>query len=54
MLSIFVRQGSMLQRTLLHRNLDCYVHESRKIGSGQIGDGKSEYQHSRNQQTKMD
>ena len=24
------------------------------IGSGQTGDGKSEHQHSRNQQTKMD
>ena len=28
--------------------------ESRQIGSGQTGDGKSEHQHSRNQQTKMD
>ena len=27
---------------------------SRQIGSGQIGDCKSEHQHSRNQQTKMD
>ena len=32
----------------------CQVHESRQIGSGQTGDGKSERQHSRNQQTKMD
>ena len=38
----------------LHRNLECQVHESRQIGSGQTGDGKSECQHSRNQQTKMD
>ena len=30
------------------------MQESRQIGSGQIGDGKSEHQHSRNQQTKMD
>ena len=29
-------------------------HESRQIGSGQIGNGKSEHRHSRNQQTKMD
>ena len=30
------------------------VHESRQIGSGQTGDGKSECRHSRNQRTKMD
>ena len=29
-------------------------HESRQIGSGQTGDGKSECRHSRNQLTKMD
>ena len=34
--------------------LECQVQESRQIGSGQTGDGKSERQHSRNQQTKMD
>ena len=39
---------------ILHRNLECQVHESRQIGRGQTGDGKSEHQHSRNQQTKMD
>ena len=27
---------------ILHRNLECYVHESGQIGSGQTGDGKSE------------
>ena len=37
----------------MHRNLERQVHESRQIGSGQTGDGKSEHQHSRNQQTKM-
>ena len=37
-----------------NRNLECQVHESRQIGSGQTGDGKSERRHSRNQQTKMD
>ena len=34
--------------------MECQVHESRQIGSGQTGDGKSEHQHSRNQGTKMD
>ena len=29
-------------------------HESRQIGSGQTGDGKSEHRHSRNQRTKID
>ena len=27
---------------MLHRNLECQVHESRQIRTGQIGDGKSE------------
>ena len=40
--------------SILHRNLDCQVHESRQIGSGQTRGGKSERRHSRNQQTKMD
>ena len=35
--------------TLCDRNLECQVHESRQIGSGQIGDDKSEHRHSRNQ-----
>ena len=39
---------------ILHRNVECQVHESRQIGSGQTRGGKSERQHSRNQQTKMD
>ena len=34
--------------------LECNVHESRQIGNGQRSDGKSEYQHSKNQRTKMD
>ena len=33
-------------RAILHRNLECQVHESRQIGSGQTGDGKSEHRHS--------
>ena len=28
----------------MHRNLECQVHESRQIGSGQTRDGKSEWQ----------
>jgi len=39
---------------ILHGNLECQVHESRQMGSGQTGDGKSEHRHSRNQRTKMD
>ena len=31
------------KRAILHRNLECQVHESRQIGSGQTGDGKSEH-----------
>ena len=38
---------------VMSRNLECQVHELRQIGSGQTGDGKSKYQHSRNQQTKI-
>ena len=34
---------------MLHRNLECQVHESRQIGNGQTRDGKSERRHSRNQ-----
>ena len=41
-------------RTILHRNLECQVHESRQIRSGQTRDGKSERRHFRNQQNKMD
>ena len=41
-------------KNILHRNWECQVHESRKIGSGQTRNGKGERQHSSNQQTKMD
>ena len=34
-------------------NLECQVHESKEIGSGQTRDGKSARRHSRNQQIKM-
>ena len=37
----------------LHRNMECYVHESRLIGSGQT-DGKTEHWHFRNQWMKME
>ena len=33
---------------------ECLLHESRQIGSGQTGDGKSERLHFRNQLTKTD
>ena len=36
----------------MHRNLECQVHESRQIGSGQTGDGKSEYQNFRDSKLK--
>ena len=36
-------------RAILHKNLECQVHESRQIGSGQTRDGKSECQHSSKQ-----
>ena len=36
-------------KSILHRNLECQVHESRQSGSGQTGDDKTECQHSRNQ-----
>ena len=31
----------MLKRAILHRNLECWVHELRQIGRGQTGDGKN-------------
>ena len=43
------RARSDAVRSVLHRNLECHVHESRQIGSGQTADGKSERQHFRNQ-----
>ena len=51
---LVIEARSYAVRAILHRNLECQVHESRQIGSGQIGDDKSERLHSRNQQTKMD
>ena len=40
-------------KIILHRNLECHVHKSRKIGCGQVGNDKSEHQHLRNQWTKI-
>ena len=31
----------MLYTAILHRNLECEVHESRQIGSGQTGDSQA-------------
>ena len=36
---------------MIEANLECQVHESREIGSGQTRDGKGERRHSRNQGT---
>ena len=50
----FLHSPTLTSRATLHRNMEYQVHESRQIGSGQTGDGKSERQHSINQRTKMD
>ena len=39
---LVIEPRSMLGTAILHRNLECQVHESRQIGSGQTRDGKSE------------
>ena len=41
-------------RIIFHRNLECWVHESRQIGSAQTEDGKSGHWHFRNQWAKID
>ena len=41
----FIEKALYQCRQLLHRKLECQVHESRKIRSGQTGDSKSEHQH---------
>ena len=43
-----VSGAQMLQRTVLHRNLECYVHESKKTGRVQTGYSKNKHQHLRN------
>ena len=53
-MGLVIEARSDAVRAIWHRNLECQVHESRQIGSGQTGDSKTERQHSRNQQTKMD
>ena len=42
----------MFQRTVSHKNLECYVRETQKIGCDQAGDDKNKHQYLRNQQTK--
>ena len=51
---LMIEARSNTVRAILDRNLECYVHESRQIGSGLTGDGRSEHRHSRNQRAKMD
>ena len=53
-MGLVIEARSDAVRAIWHRNLECQVHESRQIGSGQTRDGKGECSHSRNQQTKMD
>ena len=48
-MGLVIEARSDAVRAILHRNLECQVHESRQIESGQTGDGKSERRHSRNQ-----
>ena len=36
-------------KSILHRNLECQVHESRQIGSGKTGDGKRDCRYFSNQ-----
>ena len=42
---LVIEARSNAVRAILHRNLECQIHESRQIGSGQTGGGKSEHQH---------
>ena len=53
-MGLVIEARSNAVRAILHRKLECQVHESRQIGSGQTRDGKAECRLSRNQQTKMD
>ena len=48
----FIEKALYQCRQLLHRKLECQVHESRKIRSGQTGDSKSEHWHFRNRELK--
>ena len=53
-MGLVIETRSDAVKSNLHRNLECQVHESRQIESGQTRDGKSECRHSRNQRTEMD
>ena len=50
---LVIEARSDAAKSILHRNLECQVHESRQIGSGQTRNGKSECWHPRNQRTEM-
>ena len=41
-MQLVIEARSDALKSKIHRNLECQVHESRQIGSGQTGDGKSE------------
>ena len=41
-------------RVILHRDLECQVHESRQIEGGLTRDGKGERRYSSNQRTKIE
>ena len=45
---LVVKEKSNAVKTILHRNLVCSVHESRKIRSDQTGDDKSEHPYFKN------
>ena len=51
---IEIFQKNILVRWQEGKSAAYQMHESRQIGSGQTGDGKSECRHSRNQRTQMD
>ena len=42
-MQLVIEARSDALKSKIHRNLECQVHESRRIGSGQTGDGKSEH-----------
>ena len=44
-----IEARSYAVKSNIAKDLECQVHESRQIGSGQTRDGKSERRHSRNQ-----
>ena len=51
-MGLVIEARSDAVRAIWHRNLECQVHESRQIGSGQTRDGKGERRHSRDHEQK--